>query len=376
MARAKRNGGISQRASGSWEIRYIVGVGEKGKAKRVTETIRGSRRTAEKAPRSRLGDVENRRYVDKSKDTLSSLMREFMEGYARIKCSPRTQSGYQGQISRYIDPFIGDIPYQSLSATQVEKLYGDMASRGLSNQTIKHLHRLLREALGWAVKRKLLSENPTDVVDAPTVENKELPMWDLPTIHTFLGICDESKFGDFFKVAIYTGMRRSEVCGLTWDSVDLLAGQLRVSQTIHYINGVGLVTGSPKTERSRRTIPLAEDVIDLLHAIKGRLIERELPSTGEAYVFSRPNGLPLLPSEVTKEFTRLIREHSLPHLSLHGLRHAFATLGLMAGINPKIVSEALGHSTVGITLDTYSHILPNMKEEHINLIARLLKGEA
>ena len=376
MARAKRNGGISQRSSGSWEIRYIVGVDEKGKAKRVTETIKGNRRTAEKELRSRLGDVENRRHVDKTKDTVSSLMREFMEGHARIKCSPRTQAGYQGQISRYIDPFLGDIPYQSLSATHVEKLYGDMAKRGLSNRTIKHLHRLLRQALGWAVKRKLLAENPTDVVDAPTVESKEMPMWDLATIHRFLEICDECRFGDFFKVAIYTGMRRSEVCGLTWANVDLLAGQLRVSQTIHYINGVGLVTGSPKTERSRRTIPLAEDVVDLLHAIKGRLIEQELPSTGEAYVFIRPNGLPLIPGEVSKGFGRLIRKHNLPHLGLHGLRHAYATLGLMAGISPKIVSEALGHSTVGITLDIYSHCLPSMKEEHANLIASLLKREA
>jgi len=170
-------------------------------------------------------------------------------------------------------------------------------------------------------------------------------------------------------------MRRSEICGLTWDNVDLVEGRLKVSQTLHYINGVGLVTGSPKTERSRRTIPLAQDVIDLFHSMKGQLVADGLPSTGDAYVFVRPDGLPILPGEVSKDFGLLVKAHGLPHLSLHGLRHGFATLGLMAGINPKIVSEALGHSNVGITLDIYSHCLPNMKEEHINLIASLLKVE-
>ena len=110
MARAKRNGGITQRSSGSWVIRYKVGVDEKEKVKRVTETIKGSRRNAEKTLRSRLLEIENKRYVDKSKGSLSSLLSEFMNGYAKIKCSPRIQAGYQGQINRYIDPFLVTYP--------------------------------------------------------------------------------------------------------------------------------------------------------------------------------------------------------------------------------------------------------------------------
>ena len=93
------------------------------------------------------------------------------------------------------------------------------------------------------------------------------------------------------------------------------------------------------------------------------------------YVFTRPTGLPVVPQEVTKEFTRFVREHNLPHLTFHGLRHAFATLGLIAGIPAKIVSEALGHSTIGITLDLYSHVLPSMEQEHMLTIDNLLKRE-
>ena len=103
-------------------------------------------------------------------------------------------------------------------------------------------------------------------------------------------------------------------------------------------------------------------------------MEQGLPSTG--YVFTRPNGLPLIPQEVTKAFTWFIRDNGLPHLTFHGLRHAYATLGLLAGIDSKVVSEALGHSTISITMDLYSHVMPKMKEAHAQTIANLLKRES
>ena len=138
----------------------------------------------------------------------------------------------RGQIYRYIAPSIWNIPYQSLTATQIERLYGDMASRGLSNQTIKHGHRLIREALVWTVKKDLLKKNPSDAVDTLQVESKQLDMWDLTTIHDFLELCDESQWGDLWKLAIYTRLRRSELAGLTWENVDLSEGTLRVVQTL------------------------------------------------------------------------------------------------------------------------------------------------
>ena len=114
-----------------------------------------------------------------------------------------------------------------------------MASRGLSNQTIKHGNRLIREVLGWAVKKDLLKKNPSDAVDTPQGESKQLDMWDLTTIHDFLELCDESQWGDLWKLAIYTGLRSSELAGLTWENVDLSEGTLRVAQTLQHINGHG-----------------------------------------------------------------------------------------------------------------------------------------
>ena len=120
--------------------------------------------------------MDNKQYVGKAKDTVSDLMAQFMETYASRQCSLRTRSGYQGQINRYLEPTIGYIRYQDLTSSAIEKIYADMSARGLSNQTIKHLHRLLREALTWAFRKKLLKENPTDSVDIPQVEKPELEM--------------------------------------------------------------------------------------------------------------------------------------------------------------------------------------------------------
>ena len=198
-----------------------------------------------------------------------------------------------------------------------------------------------------------------------------MEMWDIPTIQEFLDQCGESRYGDVFNFAIHTGLRRSEICGLKWESVDLVEGRLSVVGTLHSINGHGLVEGLPKTKRSRRSMSLAAETVELLHTIKGTQIAQGLPSTG--YVFTRPNGLPLIPQEVTREFTRFIRENELPYLTFHGLRHANATLQMEAGINPKVVSEGLGHSNISITLDLYSHVLPNMQQHAAEAVANLLK---
>ena len=147
--------------------------------------------------------------------------------------------------------------------------------------------------------------------------------------------------------------------------------------TLQRITGYGLMEDQPKTPRSRRSVALAPETVELLHAVRGRQIEQSLEygplwqNTG--YVFTQPDGSPTIPDQVTQGFARLVRKYGLPHLTLHGLRHAMATLAMTAGVNPKVVSETLGHSTVGLTLDLYSHVTPNMQEEAAQAVANLLR---
>ena len=375
--KSRRQGTVKQRHKGSWEIRYYGPADQNGKQKRIGETVRGTKKEAEKLLRDRLSAIEDGSHIDKSKRTVSDFIDHWLITYVATNCTARTASGYQGNIKRYINPTIGRVAIQSLTPGQVQAIYAGMLERGLSHTTVLHTHRVLKEALGHAVKWGILTRNVADSVSPPRREEKEMEMWDIPTIHKFLDLCDNGKsiYGELFSFAIHTGLRRSEVCGLKWDVVDLTEGRLRVVRTLHLINGRGLVEGLPKTKRSRRNVALAPETVALLHKVRGLQGLRGFPTTGDAYVFTRPSGLPLIPTKVTSEFTRLIRSSGLPHLTLHGLRHANATLQMAAGINPKVVSEGLGHSNISITLDLYSHVLPNMQQHAVDAVANLLKRD-
>ena len=376
-AKSRRQGTVKQRHKGSWEVRYYSLADQNGKQKRMSETVKGTKKDAEKLLRERLSAVENGSHVDKSKQTVSQFIDQWLATYVATNCTARTASGYQGNINRYIKPAIGSVAIQSLRPDHVQNIYSAMLERGLSKTTVLHVHRILKEALGHAVKWGILTRNVADSVSPPRREEKEMEMWDIPTIHKFLDLCDDGKsiYGELFSFAIHTGLRRSEVCGLKWDAVDLTEGRLSVIRTLHLINGRGLVEGLPKTKRSRRNVALAPETVALLHKVRGLQGLRGFPTTGGAYVFTRISGLPLIPTKVTSEFTRFVKSSGLPHLTLHGLRHANATLQLAAGINPKVVSEGLGHSNISITLDLYSHVLPNMQQHAVDAVANLLKRE-
>ena len=216
-----------------------------------------------------------------------------------------------------------------------------------------------------------------DRVDAPESDKREVAIWEIKDIHRFLEICDSSRYGDFFRLSIHTGLRGSEVAGLKWESVDLVEGTLRVENVLHHLAGHGLKNDIPKTDRSRITVILADSMVSLLHSIKGRQITQQMEYgnvwVDSGYVFTRDDGRPLIPTEVTREFCRIVKAYDLPYLTLHDLRHCYASLGLVAGVDIKIISDALGHSTIQITNDLYAHVPNLMKQEHANLIGTLLK---
>jgi integrase len=171
-------------------------------------------------------------------------------------------------------------------------------------------------------------------------------------------------------------MRRSELSGLRWENTDLEAGTLRVVETRLRVAGLGVTVGQPKTRRSRRTVDLDDSASDLLREIRGRQL-LQAAEYGEAwedsgYLFTQPDGRPIDPDEATHAFTEATRRAGLPHLTLHGLRHVHATQLLKNNVHVKIVSERLGHATIAITLDTYSHVLPGLQRDTIRRLGRLL----
>ena len=375
--RSKGNGSIQQRASGTWQMRYYGVPDESGQRKQHNETVKGSRRQAERLLRERLTAVETGSHVAREKETVSQFLARWLDTYVATNTTAKTQQGYRQCINCYTGP-LSQISIQGLTARHIQAVYSGMLEKGLSAATVVQLHRILHRALTVGVKWGILARNVADATTPPRIARRELKMWDVETILRFLDVASDSRYKDFYHLALLTGMRRAELAGLQWSSVDLVDGRLGVVKTLQRISGKGLIESQPKTARSRRSIALSPDAVSLLHEVRGRQIAQQM-TVGEVwhsgdYVFTQADGRPVDPDAITRDFTELIRKTGLPHLTVHGLRHAHATLLLESGINPKVVSERLGHATIATTMDIYSHVLPGLQESAaLALDARLSK---
>jgi len=230
-----------------------------------------------------------------------------------------------------------------------------------------HVHRIFREALSHGIKWGALMRYVCDAVDPPETRRKEMTALDAAGIERFLDAAFNSPYGAFFFLGIYTGLRRGEMLGLRWTAINLQSRTLSVTKTIQRVKGKGLVSLEPKTDRSRRSVSPPTDAVALLSVLKiSQREEREaigLDRTESNYVFSHIDGRPFHPDTVSHTFADIIKESGPPHLRLHDLRYTHATMMMELGINPKVISERLGHASVVITLDLYSHVSPRLQEE-------------
>ena len=218
------------------------------------------------------------------------------------------------------------------------------------------------------------------MVRPPRAERKPTVTWTADELGCFLESVDEDRLRAAFYLLATTGMRRGEVLGLRWDDVDLDSGYLSVEQTITTVSDE-LIMGPVKTARSRRRIALDPATVAALRRHRALQAEERL-AAGELWVdgnlvFRSADGEPLHPDRFTRRFQRLVSDVGLPALrGPHNLRHTWATLALQSGIHPKVVSERLGHATIAVTLDTYSHVVPSLDADAANLVADRILGGA
>lgn len=228
----------------------------------------------------------------------------------------------------------------------------------------------------------MLSSNPANHVEIPNPKSPSVDFWEEDQIKVFLQHAKENATPSqymLFLTAVRTGLRRGELLGLRWQDIDLNAKTLSVKRTITTKMDGTLYEGKPKTKSSQRTVSLDEELIIHLKQYHKRIV-RQQELLGEAWdradlVFPSTVGTPINPSNLRRTFNRIIAKAELPKITFHDLRHCHATLMLKAGVNPKIVSERLGHSSIKVTLDTYSHVLPGLQAEAAELFADLLRKE-
>jgi len=248
----------------------------------------------------------------------------------------------------------------------LKKHYLNMFQSGLSSRSVRYHHAVIYVALQTAVRWGLTNRNVSDAITPPRIQRGEMQTWNESEISSFLEAAKGTQYYTLFYLALFTGMRRSELLALRWQDIDFIYGQIYVSRSLHQLKTGEYVFTQPKSERSRRTIALPPSAfLTLASYRKSKEMERDLLNltmNESDLVFCRNDGKPLRPNSITRAWAMMAAKAGVKVIRLHDARHTHASIMLKQGIHPKIVQERLGHASIQMTLDTYSHVAPGLQE--------------
>jgi integrase len=379
-------GAVRRRGVG-WEYYYRELDPGTGRWRQRSKGGFPTRAEAVAALRTVLHGMDRGAYVSPTKLTVREYLEERWLPAITMTLRPSTHASYTRVIRLHVTPRIGAVPLQKLDAMMLNDVYLQLMTDGrvrgpggLSVRTVRYVHFIVHRALRDAMRWQLLSRNVSDAADPPKESahlRPEITTWPAETVRLFLEGTRADRRHAAWLLLASTGMRRGEVLGLRWADIDFRAGQLAIRQTLVTAD-LATLFGEPKSRRSRRVVALDATTLDTLQRHRRVQLEEKL-ALGPAYcdqdlVFTRRDGRPYEPDEFSREFDRKQKRLGLPRIRLHDLRHTWATLALQSGIHPKVVSERLGHSTIAITLDTYSHVTPSMQRDAANQVAAVIFG--
>ncbi len=358
----------------SWQIQIYTGIGSDGKYRRHFETVRGRKSDAQKKLNELLVSLEKGIYTPPGRLTLTEHLRNWLEGYVKTNCSPRTLDGYQSIIETHLIAALGQIQLKHLHPQAIQRYYGKACEK-LSPRTVAKHHRLLSQALKYAVRQGYLGNNPCELVDAPSWKGKAMRTLTPGEVEVLFDVAKGSYYYSLYYTAVSTGLRQAELLGLRWRDTDLNLLSISVSQVLYKRRGICKFT-EPKTSHSRRLVAMTPKLAIFLREYKAERerLNRELgiELTLDSLVFAYEDGRPLDPGILSHEFAKIAKKAGLENVRFHDLRHTFASLMLLRGAKPKVISEALGHASVAFTMDVYSHIIEGMQEDAMALLDEVL----
>jgi integrase len=365
-------GHIRERSPSHWAIVLDVRDPETGKRRRKWHSFIGTKREAQ-IERSRLiTEITQGLYAEPSKTTLSMFLDKWLE-HIEPNVAPRTFERYREIATKNVAPLLGQIALTKLRPEEISAAYAKAlkvgrrdGAGGLSPRTVHHMHRILKQALAIAVRWRMLTRNPADSADPPKVERRRMTALDTAETVRLLDHFRDTRMFTPVLLAVMCGLRRGEITALRWAAVDLGRKQMAVVESAEQ-TAKGVRSKETKSGRAR-TVALPALVVDELRRARvaqgEELLKVGIRLTHQTHVVAQIDGKPLQPNSLTHEFVRLLaRAADLPRIRFHDLRHTHATHLLSSGVHPKVAQERLGHSSVGITLDLYSHVLPGMQED-------------
>lgn len=346
-----------------------------------------TKKAAQAALAETVNAVNKGLYVEKTRQTVSEFAAEWLAAIEPT-VRPATHYSYSRNLRLHVLPYLGSAPLASVDAGTLNGLYARLLAEGrrnqlgggLSGRSVGYVHTIVHRLFKDAVRWGRLARNPAASADPPKASataRQELPIWSPLELRAFLSSIATDRLAALYLLLATTGMRRGEALGLRWADVDLDAGRAAIRQTVIVVNHQ-IQLGQPKTAKGTRKIELDPATVTALREHRKRqAAERLLVGRGwadQGLVFCQPTGAPMHPERVSEAFTRRTRSAGLPIIRLHDLRHTWATLALGAGVHPKVVQERLGHSTISVTLDIYSHATSALHSDAANKVAGLIFG--
>lgn len=307
--------------------------------------------------------------------TLSRWLECWMETVIRPNRAPTTAYGYQKIIDNHLEPCLGDVPLTKLEPRQIQQYYAQMGQEGLSAMTVRRHHDLLSCSLRMAVKQDILAVSPVDRVEAPRPKPKEARFYDVDELRRLYCAVEGHWLELTVKLAAGLGLRREELCGLRWASVDFCQRTIRIREA-RTAYGANIVQKETKNRASVRTLYMPDDLYLLLCREKQRQQAGRVPAGEQdagGHVILDHQGQPISPNALSLAFTRFVRRSGLPELTLHGLRHSFATVANAQGANLFAIGKALGHSTPAVTGRIYTHLVDSIHAETLCRVSEALK---
>lgn len=375
-------GHIRERSPGHWAIVLDVPDPKTGQRRRKWHSFQGNKRAAQVECARLIAELDGGHYIEPAKTTVREYFERWLK-HEKANVSPKTHSRYEELLMKNVAPVLGSVTLNKLTASKIDAAWSQLLESGrrngkggLSPRTVHHCRRVMLTAMEQAVKWDLLKKNPVSITRPPKVERAKMEAYGAAQTGEMLSALKDTRMHIPALLAALCGLRRGEILALRWHHIDFVSAVMAVRESAEQV-GTEVRYKTPKSGKAR-TVALSSSVIEELRRHRVAQAEEQLKlgirPDADAFVVAQIDGKPIKPNSLTHEWTRQIAKTALPQIRFHDLRHSHATQLLAAGVHPKIASERLGHSTIGITLDLYSHVMPGMQANAAEQVDAAIKA--
>lgn len=360
-----------------WQVVIDVDEGAARRRRRVIGTF-PTKRQAEAAERKATIERNEGLLLEKDSTTVAELLDRWLTDKVGTVTS-NTLADYRHIVEKHIKPSsLAPLQIRRVTPADIQEQYAAWANAGYSARMIRGCHMRLSQAFDYAIRMKLVLHNPVKNATPPRLPSTPFDYWDADESRRFLEAAERDSLWPLWTLLLREGMRRGEALGLRWRDINWHQGTAHIVQTVIHDKakrGAILIQPRTKTKAGARTVRLTDSTLETLRLHRARWVERQLAAKtwqdSDLIICTRTGG-PINPANIVRNFEAITSAANLRRIKVHELRHTSATLMLLAGVPAKVVSERLGHASIGITLDTYSHVLPSMQADAAAAMDRLL----